>query len=128
MQEDSGGLSSEATREIALDIEEGADIVMVKRALFYLDVVYRAKEEFRMPLAVYNVSGEYAMIDVVAGLGRLDRDAIMMESLNCLKRAGANIIVTYFAKRATHLLRQSKWSECASADHDLTQEEWVLSR
>ncbi len=98
--------ADEAMREIALDIEEGADIVMVKPALFYLDVVYRAKQEFRMPLAVYNVSGEYAMIDAAARLGRLDRDAVMMESLRAMKRAGADILITYFAKRAAELLRE----------------------
>jgi len=96
--------SDEAMREIALDIEEGADIVMVKPALFYLDIVYRAKQEFQMPLAVYDVSGEYAMIDAAASLGRLDRDAIMLEALTCMKRAGADIIITYFAKRAARLL------------------------
>jgi porphobilinogen synthase len=96
--------SDEAMREIALDIEEGADIIMVKPALFYLDVVYRAKQEFKMPLAVYDVSGEYALIDSAARLGRLDRDTIMMEALTCIKRAGADIIITYFAKRAAELL------------------------
>jgi porphobilinogen synthase len=99
--------ADEAMREIALDIEEGADIVMVKPALFYLDVVYRAKQEFKMPLAVYDVSGEYAMIDAAARLGRLDKDAIMMEALTCMKRAGADIIITYFAKRAAELLHRS---------------------
>jgi porphobilinogen synthase len=98
--------SDEAMREIALDIEEGADIIMVKPALFYLDVVYRAKQEFRMPLAAYDVSGEYAMIDAAAQLKRLDRDGIMLEALNCIRRAGADIIITYFAKRAAKLLRQ----------------------
>ncbi|HUA93204.1 MAG TPA: porphobilinogen synthase [Terracidiphilus sp.] len=98
--------SDEAMREIAMDIEEGADIVMVKPALFYLDVVYRAKEQFHMPLAVYNVSGEYAMIDAAGLLGRLDRDAIMFESLLCMKRAGADIIITYFAKHAAALMHQ----------------------
>jgi porphobilinogen synthase len=97
--------SDEAMREIALDIEEGADIVMVKPALFYLDIVYRAKQEFQMPLAVYDVSGEYAMIDAAARMGRLDRDAIMLEALSCMKRAGADFIITYFAKRAAELLR-----------------------
>jgi porphobilinogen synthase len=97
--------TNEAMREIALDIEEGADLVMVKPALFYLDVVSRAKQEFKMPLAVYNVSGEYAMIDAAARLGRLDRDAIMLEALTCMKRAGADIIITYFAKRAAGLLQ-----------------------
>ncbi len=103
--------SDEAMREIALDIEEGADIVMVKPALFYLDVVYRAKQEFNMPLAVYDVSGEYSMIDAAARLGRLDRDAIMMEALMCMKRAGADIIITYFAKRAAELLHRSEGVE-----------------
>ena len=98
--------SDEAMREIALDIEEGADIIMVKPALFYLDVVYRAKKEFQMPLAVYNVSGEYAMIDAAAKMGRLNRDAIMFEALTCLKRAGADLIITYFAKRAAKLLSE----------------------
>jgi porphobilinogen synthase len=96
--------SDEAMREIAADIQEGADIVMVKPGLFYLDVVYRAKQEFHMPLAVYNVSGEYAMIDAAARLGRLDRNAIMYEALACLKRAGADIIITYAAKQAARCL------------------------
>ena len=100
--------SDEAMREIALDIEEGADIVMVKPALFYLDIVYRAKQDFRMPLAVYDVSGEYAMIDAAARMGRLDRDAIMLEALACMKRAGADIIITYFAKRAAELLQRNE--------------------
>ena len=100
--------SDEAMREIALDIEEGADIVMVKPALFYLDIVYRAKQEFQMPLAAYDVSGEYAMIDAAARMGRLDRDAIMLEALSCMKRAGADIIITYFAKRAAELLQQNE--------------------
>jgi porphobilinogen synthase len=100
--------SDEAMREIALDIEEGADIVMVKPALFYLDIVYRAKQEFQMPLAVYDVSGEYAMIDAAARMGRLDRDAIMLEALTCMKRAGADIIITYFAKRAAELLQRNE--------------------
>jgi porphobilinogen synthase len=96
--------SDEAMREIAQDIQEGADIIMVKPALSYLDIVYRAKQQFQMPIAVYNVSGEYAMIDAAARLGRLDRDAIMLEALTCMKRAGADIIITYFAKRAAELL------------------------
>jgi porphobilinogen synthase len=111
--------SDEAMREIALDIEEGADIVMVKPALFYLDVVYRAKHEFHMPLAVYDVSGEYALIDAAARLGRLDRDAIMMEALASMKRAGADIIITYFAKRAAELL----WRDELSARMQLEYKE-----
>ena len=100
------GNSNEAMREIAADIEEGADIIMVKPGLFYLDIVYRAKQAFQVPLALYNVSGEYAMIDAAAQLGRLDRDAMMMEALACLRRAGADITITYFAKRAAKLLHR----------------------
>lgn len=100
--------SDEAMREIALDVEEGADIIMVKPGLFYLDIVYRAKQEFQMPLAVYNVSGEYALIDAAAQLGRLDKDAIMIEALTCLKRAGADMIITYFSKRAAKMLTCGK--------------------
>ncbi len=96
--------SDEALREIALDIEEGADIVMVKPALFYLDIVYRAKQQFQTPLAVYNVSGEYAMIDAAARLGRLDRNRIMFEALACMKRAGADVIITYAAMQAAQCL------------------------
>jgi len=118
--------SDEAMREIALDIEEGADIIMVKPALFYLDVVYRAKQEFKMPLAVYDVSGEYAMIDAAARMGRLDRDAIMMEALTCMKRAGADIIVTYFAKRAAELLYRNERSNYTHDGHDVCQEEWAI--
>ncbi|HEX5412873.1 MAG TPA: porphobilinogen synthase [Terriglobia bacterium] len=96
--------SNEAMREIALDIEEGADIIMVKPALFYLDVVYRAKQQFQMPLAVYNVSGECAMIDAAAQLGRLDRNRIMFEALACMKRAGADVIITYAAMQVAQCL------------------------
>lgn len=103
-QMDSGN-SDEAMREIALDIEEGADIVMVKPALYYLDIVYRAKTEFGMPLATYNVSGEYAMIDAAARIGRLDKKLIMMEALTSMKRAGADIIITYFAKEVAKELK-----------------------
>jgi len=97
--------SDEAMREIALDIAEGADIVMVKPALYYLDIVYRAKTEFHMPLATYNVSGEYAMIDAAARIGRLDRKRIVMEALTSMKRAGADIIITYFAKEVARELK-----------------------
>jgi len=107
--------SDEAMREIALDIEEGADIVMVKPALYCLDIVWRAKQEFHMPLAAYNVSGEYAMIDAAARLGRVDRDAVMMEALTAIRRAGADLIVTYFAKHAAELLG-SRASRSAHAE------------
>lgn len=114
--------SDEAMREIALDIEEGADIVMVKPALFYLDVVARAKKEFAMPLAVYNVSGEYAMIDAAARLGRLNRDEIMLEALTCMKRAGADLIITYFAMRAAELLQSAALHAHVSAKLETLEE------
>jgi len=114
--------SDEAMREIAFDVDEGADIIMVKPALFYLDVVYRAKKEFQMPLAVYDVSGEYALIDAAARLGRLDRDATMMEALMCMKRAGADIIITYFAKRAAELLDGREMEADGEPGHESLQE------
>ncbi len=98
--------SDEAIREINMDIEEGADIIMVKPALPYLDIIRRAKEEFDLPLAAYNVSGEFAMIKAAANLGWLDGDRAMMEALTSIKRAGADIILTYFAKEAAALLRR----------------------
>ena len=102
--------SNEAMREIALDIEEGADIVMVKPALFYLDVVYRAREKFDLPLAVYNVSGEYAMIHAAAEAGRLNFEAVMQEALVSCKRAGCNLIISYFAKNAARTLQNTSRS------------------
>ncbi len=102
--------SNEAMREIALDIDEGADIVMVKPALFYLDVVYRAKQRFELPLAVYNVSGEYAMIQAAAEAGRLDLDAVMREALISCKRAGADMIISYFAKKAAQIINRTSFS------------------
>ena len=98
------GNGNEAMREIALDIEEGADIVMIKPAMFYLDLVARAKEQFRMPLAVYNVSGEYAMIKSAAQLNRINEKEIAKEVLTSFKRAGADLIITYFAKDAASIL------------------------
>jgi porphobilinogen synthase len=97
--------AEEALKEVALDIEEGADIVMVKPALPYLDVIRRVKETFQVPVAAYNVSGEYAMVKAAARLGWLDHDRAMMESLTAIKRAGASILLTYFAKDAARLLR-----------------------
>jgi porphobilinogen synthase len=96
----------EALREVALDIEEGADIVMVKPALAYLDVIARVREEFALPVAAYNVSGEYAMIKAAAAQGWLDEQRVMMESLIAIKRAGADMILTYFAKDAARLLQE----------------------
>jgi porphobilinogen synthase len=97
--------SNEAMRELALDADEGADILMVKPALFYLDVVRRAKEEFALPLAVYNVSGEYAMLKAAAARGLIDEDAVMMETMTAFKRAGADLIITYFAKQVARFLQ-----------------------
>lgn len=90
--------ADEAIREITLDVSEGADIIMVKPALAYLDVIYRAKQEFDLPLAAYNVSGEYSMIKAAASLGWLDEEKAMVESLTAIKRAGADIIITYCSK------------------------------
>ncbi|MBE0537947.1 MAG: porphobilinogen synthase [Phycisphaerae bacterium] len=97
--------SDEAMREIALDVEEGADIIMVKPALCFLDVVYRARQEFDLPLAAYFVSGEYMMLHAAAKAGLLDLEQAMMESLTSLKRAGADILITYFAKDAAKRLK-----------------------
>jgi porphobilinogen synthase len=98
--------TEEAIREVALDIEEGADIVMVKPAMAYLDIVRRVKEEFDRPVAAYNVSGEYSMVKAAAANGWIDGDRVMMEILTSIARAGADIIITYFAKDAAGLLRK----------------------
>jgi len=99
------GNGREAMREIALDIEEGADIVMVKPAMPYLDIIREARSRFDVPLAAYQVSGEYAMMHAAARNGWLDLDTVMFESLTAIKRAGADMIITYFAARASRLLR-----------------------
>ena len=96
--------SNEALREVALDIAEGADMVMVKPGMPYLDIVRRVKDEFRVPTFAYQVSGEYAMIKAAAANGWLDHDAVMMESLLAFKRAGADGVLTYFARDAARLL------------------------
>ena len=96
--------SEEALREVALDIAEGADIVMVKPALSYLDVIRRVKESFDWPLAAYNVSGEYSMVKAAAANGWLDEDRIIVEILLAIRRAGADLILTYFAKDAARLI------------------------
>jgi len=98
--------SDEAMREISLDVEEGADIIMVKPALAYLDVIHRAKEEFDLPLAAYNVSGEFSMIKAAAKLGWIDGERAMMEVLTSIKRAGADIILTYFARDAAKAMQK----------------------
>ncbi|MBN9092454.1 porphobilinogen synthase, partial [Pandoraea pnomenusa] len=97
--------SDEALREVALDIEEGADMVMVKPGMPYLDIVRRVKDEFRFPTYAYQVSGEYAMLKAAAQNGWLDHDKVMMESLLAFKRAGADGILTYFALDAARLIR-----------------------
>ena len=97
--------SDEALREVTLDVAEGADIIMVKPALPYLDIVYRVKTEFGMPTAAYNVSGEYSMLKAAAANGWLDEKKAMYESLISIKRAGADIIITYFAKDAARMLK-----------------------
>jgi porphobilinogen synthase len=95
----------EALREISLDLEEGADVVMIKPALTYLDVISRVRDTFDVPVAAYNVSGEYAMVVAAAEKGWLDRDRAMMEMLLSIRRAGADMILTYFAKDAAAYLR-----------------------
>ncbi len=94
----------EAVREMTLDVEEGADILMVKPALPYLDIICRARQEFDLPIAAYNVSGEFAMIKAAANLGWLDGERAMMEALLSIRRAGADILITYFAREAARLL------------------------
>jgi porphobilinogen synthase len=96
--------SDEAMREITLDVAEGADIIMVKPALPYLDVIRRAREEFDLPLAAYNVSGEFAMVKAAAQMGWIDGERAMLESLTAIRRAGADMIITYFAPEAAQIL------------------------
>jgi porphobilinogen synthase len=100
--------SGEAMREIALDLDEGADIVMVKPALPYLDIISRARAEFGVPLAAYSVSGEYAMIKAAGQLGWLDEERAMMEALTAIRRAGADIVITYFAKDVARSLERAR--------------------
>jgi porphobilinogen synthase len=99
------GNSNEAIGEMKLDIEEGADILMVKPALPYLDIICRGAQKFDVPMAAYNVSGEYMMVQAAAEQGLIDRDAVMMETLTSIKRAGADILITYFAKDAARILK-----------------------
>ena len=98
----------EAMREVALDVDEGADIVMVKPALPYLDVIARVKAEFGLPVAAYSVSGEYAMLKAAGQLGWIDEERAMLEALTGIRRAGADIVITYFAKDAARLLEQGR--------------------
>ncbi|WPU63651.1 porphobilinogen synthase [Peredibacter starrii] len=98
--------STEALREAELDIAEGADILMVKPGLPYLDIIYRLKEMSTLPIAAYNISGEYAMLKAAAQNGWLDNDKAILETLTCFRRAGADIVLTYFAKEAARLLNK----------------------
>ena len=104
------GNAVEALREVGLDVDEGADIVMIKPALPYLDVIARVRQEFGLPLAAYSVSGEYAMIKAAARLGWLDEERVVMEALLSIRRAGADLIITYFAKEAARLLERQRFS------------------
>jgi porphobilinogen synthase len=106
-QMDPGNLE-EAMREVALDLEEGADMVMIKPGMPYLDVVRRVKDTFQVPTFAYQVSGEYAMLKAAALNGWLDHDKVMMESLLAFKRAGADGVLTYFALDAARLLQNSR--------------------
>ncbi len=99
---------SEAIREVGLDMDEGADIIMVKPALPYLDVIARVRQEFGLPLAAYSVSGEYAMVKAAAQLGWLEEDRVVMELLTAIKRAGADLVITYFAKDAVRLMERER--------------------
>ena len=96
--------SREALREATLDVDEGADVLMVKPALAYLDIISKLRDEFDLPLAAYHVSGEYAMIKAAAAKGWIDGERVMQETLLSIKRAGADIIITYFAKEMARLL------------------------
>lgn len=96
--------STEAIREATMDVEEGADIIMVKPALAYLDIIFRVKQELDLPVAAYNVSGEFSMIKAADRLGWIDGQKVMMETLTSIKRAGADIILTYFAMEAAEIL------------------------
>jgi porphobilinogen synthase len=102
------GNGDEAVREALLDVQEGADIVMVKPALPYLDVIARVKEATKLPVAAYNVSGEYAMIKAAAAAGQLDERAAVLEALTSIHRAGADIIITYHAKDAARWLAEQR--------------------
>jgi porphobilinogen synthase len=99
--------AEEALREVGLDLGEGADVVMVKPAMPYLDIIWRVKDTFHRPLAAYQVSGEYAMLKAASRAGWLDEDRVAIESLTAIKRAGADLIITYYAKEAARWLRHT---------------------
>jgi porphobilinogen synthase len=98
--------AQEAIREATMDVEEGADIIMVKPALPYLDVICRLRDELDLPIAAYNVSGEFSMIKAAAQAGWIDEERVMMETLTAIKRAGADMILTYFAVEAARRLNR----------------------
>jgi porphobilinogen synthase len=98
--------AQEAIREATMDVEEGADIIMVKPALAYLDIICRLREEIDLPIAAYNVSGEFSMIKAAAQAGWIDETRVMMETLTAIKRAGASMILTYFAVEAARILNR----------------------
>jgi len=98
--------SDEAVREAQADLVEGADILMVKPAMSYQDIIYRLKQNFDCPIAAYNVSGEYAMIKAASSLGLIDEKSAVLESLTGIKRAGAGLIITYFAKDVANWLKE----------------------
>ena len=100
--------AQESLREVALDINEGADIIMVKPALAYGDIIRRVKDTFHMPVATYNVSGEYAMVKAAVANGWLSEREVVMEMLTCLKRAGADVIITYWAQDAVQWLKRAE--------------------
>jgi porphobilinogen synthase len=100
----------EALREARMDVEEGADIIMVKPGLPYLDIVRDLRNEFDLPVAVYNVSGEYSMIKAAAQNGWIDEDRVIMETMISFKRAGADIILTYHAKEVAKLLKSGNFA------------------
>jgi porphobilinogen synthase len=101
------GNGDEAVREALLDVQEGADVLMVKPALPYLDVIRRVKDETKLPVAAYNVSGEYAMVKAAAAAGHLDERTAVLEALTSIRRAGADIVITYHAKDAAAWLQQT---------------------
>lgn len=105
------GNALEALREVYLDLEEGADIVMVKPALPYLDIITRIRSEFNVPIAAYSVSGEFSMVKAAAHMGWIDGEKVMMECLLSIKRAGADLIITYFAKEAARILNETQMSK-----------------
>jgi porphobilinogen synthase len=101
------GNVDEALREIELDVNEGADIIMIKPALAYLDIIHAARSRFNVPIAAYNVSGEYSMVKAAAAKGWIDEKAATLEILTAIKRAGADLILTYFAKDVATWLKQT---------------------